>query len=64
MSNDKWPDRRYVPSTFKRECDRCGFDYLRNELRKEWTGAIVCQKCEDPKERIVRARRERRIKID
>jgi len=23
-------------------CDRCGFQYKDNELRKEWTGLMVC----------------------
>ena len=27
-----------------RECDECGFDYLRSELRTRYDGAIVCDK--------------------
>lgn len=37
-----WPKNRYVPGTYKRECDVCGFDYLRSELMTRWDGAIVC----------------------
>lgn len=45
----RYPLNRYVPGTYKRECDRCGFDYLRNQMRKEpVTNLIVCQKCYDP----------------
>ncbi len=55
-----YPLNRYVGGTYKRECDRCGFDYLRSELTKEArSGAVVCPKCHDPcverdKPRIVR----------
>ncbi len=38
----------FVSGTYWRECDRCGFDYLRKELVKEWTGLIVCRECNDP----------------
>ena len=37
-----YPTNRFVRGTYKRECQRCGFDFLRFELRKEWTGLIVC----------------------
>lgn len=30
-------------------CDRCGFDFYQSMLRKEWTGAMVCSLCWDPK---------------
>jgi len=30
-------------------CDRCGFEYPLRELRKEWTGLMVCAKDFDPK---------------
>ena len=26
----------------KAVCDRCGFDYRLSQLRKEWTGLMVC----------------------
>ena len=32
----------YVKGSFKAQCDRCGFEYLNNRLRKEWTGLMVC----------------------
>ena len=38
-----YPENRYVAGTYKRECDVCGFDFLRSELRKRWDGAIVCK---------------------
>lgn len=30
-------------------CDRCGFKYKSTQVRKEWTGLIVCKKCWDPR---------------
>jgi len=30
-------------------CDRCGFQYRLSELRKEWTGLMVCRDDWDPK---------------
>ena len=30
-------------------CDRCSFKYRHDELRKEWTSLMVCNKCYDPK---------------
>lgn len=38
-------------------CDRCGFQYLLNELRKEWTGFKVCQECYEPKHPQLEPRR-------
>ena len=26
-------------------CDRCGFQYKNDELKKEWTGLMVCAPC-------------------
>lgn len=44
-----YPTNRFVPHTYKMECQRCGFDFLRIELRKEErTGSIVCSECYDP----------------
>ena len=31
------------------QCDRCGFDFWSNQLRKEWTGLRVCKKCWEPR---------------
>ena len=30
-------------------CDRCGFEYKLNELKKEWNGLKVCPNCYEPK---------------
>jgi hypothetical protein len=30
-------------------CDRCGLQYRHDELRKEWTGLLVCASDYDPK---------------
>ena len=30
-------------------CDRCGFEYKSNALRREWTGLRVCTKCFEPR---------------
>jgi len=30
-------------------CDRCRRKYKNHELRKEWTGLMVCGKCWDPR---------------
>ncbi len=44
-----YPTNRYVPGAQKKECARCGFDYLTTELiEEEATGLMVCSKCYDP----------------
>jgi hypothetical protein len=30
-------------------CDRCGFKFRLSELRKEWTGLMVCSEDHDPR---------------
>lgn len=30
-------------------CDRCGFEFWFDQLRKEWTGLMVCSSCWDPR---------------
>lgn len=30
-------------------CDRCGFTRYGSEMKKEWTGLIVCPECYDPR---------------
>lgn len=30
-------------------CDRCGFEFPLNSLRKEWTGMLVCSRDYDPR---------------
>lgn len=62
-----YPLNRYVPGTYKRECDRCGFDFLRTELfREPKTHLLVCKDCLDkphPRDDSPPARRNP-IKID
>lgn len=52
-------ENTYTPGTYVRTCDRCGFDYLRKDMKKEWTGLVVCKSCFDPKH----DREERRPRI-
>ena len=33
----------YVPGQTLAICDRCGFEFPLRELRKEWTGLMVCR---------------------
>ena len=35
--------------TWNALCDRCGFKFKAEELRKEWTGWMVCERCYDPR---------------
>ena len=30
-------------------CQRCGLDYYDNDIKPEWTGAIVCKSCWEPR---------------
>ena len=40
----------YIVSGAYGICDRCGFQKrLKTELRKEWTGLMVCGACYDPR---------------
>lgn len=34
---------------WKAICDRCGFEYWSDELRKEWTGLMVCRADWEPR---------------
>ena len=58
MSND-----RFRLGDAKAVCDRCGFDKYQSQLRKEWTGAMTCKECWDPRhpQDFVKARPERSI---
>jgi len=49
----------YLPGGFKRECDRCGFEFRHWDTVKEWTGLFVCRECYDPRhpQDYVRGRR-------
>lgn len=35
--------QKYEAGSWKAECDRCGFDYKNYQLRREWTGLMVCR---------------------
>lgn len=35
----------YETGTWSCICDRCGFRYKNYELKREWTGLMVCSKC-------------------
>lgn len=39
----------YKSGAVKAICDRCGFEYRLSELRKEWTGLMVCRADYDPR---------------
>jgi hypothetical protein len=41
----------YKPGGTYGQCDRCGFEYRLSELRKEWTGLMVCKADFDPRPR-------------
>ena len=45
----EYPKNRWVAGTYKRECDICGWDYLRSEMLKTWDNLIVCRKDYEPK---------------
>jgi hypothetical protein len=36
------PNTTFKLGTWKVVCDRCGFRYHNTDLRKEWTGLMVC----------------------
>lgn len=38
---------RFKLGDSKAVCDRCGWHKYQSELRKEWTGAMVCSLCFD-----------------
>lgn len=39
----------YVKGKVRAICDRCGLEYPMSQLRREWTGLMVCRKDYDPK---------------
>lgn len=43
------PSPGYRPGLHWVECMRCGFDYRADQIRKEWTGVLVCQQCWEPR---------------
>lgn len=45
------PTNRFVPKDYLRECDVCGWDYLRSQLLRRWDGALVCKDDYEEKDR-------------
>jgi len=43
------PRNRLVLGDYNAECDRCRFKYKASELKKEWTGLMVCVHCWEPR---------------
>lgn len=37
------------PGNWKVACHRCGFWYPSSEIKKEWTGLLVCGECWEPR---------------
>lgn len=33
----------YISGKVRAICDRCGFEYPRSKLKREWTGLLVCE---------------------
>lgn len=38
-------ESRYVKGQFNALCQRCGFVHKSGQIRKEWTGLMVCREC-------------------
>ena len=45
-------------------CDRCGFKYKGDELKKEWQGLMVCATCFEPRhpQDLIRSVRDQRLR--
>lgn len=37
------------PGNWKVTCHRCGFWFPSSEIKREWTGLLVCEKCWEPR---------------
>jgi|TARA_Y100000310_G_C20230991_1_gene600227 hypothetical protein len=60
-------NNQYVPGTYWRECDVCGWDYLRKDLMRRYDNAIVCKddwEEEHPNDKVKFIRREKEIVRD
>lgn len=46
--------------TWRAQCDRCGFDYHADQMKKEWNGLRVCKSCWEPRhpQEFVRGRKD------
>lgn len=41
---------KYIPGDWWVICERCGFKYRQSQMKKEWTGLLVCAKnCWEPR---------------
>lgn len=54
------PRHRHKPGDWLYACQRCGFTKYASEIRKEWTGLRVCDRCWDPRhpQDFVRGRKD------
>lgn len=52
---------KYVAGQYNCICDRCGFEFKNVQLRKEWTGLMVCGSCFETRhpQDFIRVRPER-----
>lgn len=50
----------FRPGNYWIECDRCGLEYRQSEIKKEWTGLLVCKECWEPRhpQEFIRARKD------
>lgn len=58
----RYPLNRYIPGTYKRECDICGMDFLRKDMMKDHEGRVVDKACYDPEHPRKKKRSPRRRK--
>lgn len=42
-------ESRYVKGQWNAVCQRCGFEHKSGNIRKEWTGLMVCKSCWEPR---------------
>ena len=52
---------KYIPGGNWAVCDRCGFVYRAKDLKKEWTGAMVCEDDWEPRhpQEMIKGRKEK-----
>ncbi len=43
------PSTSFKKGTWKAVCDRCGFDYHADQLKKTWDNFYVCKECWEPR---------------
>lgn len=41
----QWNGNGYAPGKHYVQCQRCGIDYMDDQVTREWNGAIVCKEC-------------------